>query len=352
MKKKILIASIIASILFPNIAFAGPQSTNYEIKDYGFGSATASVSSSTYGLFGVAGEVDNGQLNGASLYSIGNGLNFTLQASVSAAPTFSNTASNYDRLHFIIDNGGNPSDANFAIQISTDSTFATNVNYVQSDFTMGSSVAWETYSFWGSSSGNYVTGLLSNTTYYIRVAAMQGNFTQSKWSQSANATTSNPSLTFSLDSNSITFSNLNSSDSYTDNSKTTTLTTTTNAYSGYTVYAKETQSQTSPNGTISDYSSPNSLPTTWSGTGFGYTTSDNNLSGSGGSARFASGTKYAGFTISSSAPGDPVADDPGPVTNPIINNEAFTITYRVTGDSLTKAGTYQNTVLYTIVPVY
>lgn len=350
--KKIIIFATILILLFPNIAFAGPQSTSYELKDYGFGSATASTSSTSYGLFGVAGEVDNGALSGSSLYSIGAGLNFTLQASVSAAPTFTNTASNYDRLHFIIDNANSPSDTNFAIQISTDSSFATNVNYIQSDFTVGPSQVWQTYSAWGSSSGNYVTGLLSNTTYYIRVSAMQGNFTQSEWSQSASATTSDPSLTFSLDSNSITFSNLSPSNSYTDNAKTTTLTTTTNAYSGYTVYAKETQALTSPTGTISDYSSPNSAPTSWSGTGFGYTTSDNSLSGSGGLSRFASGTKYAGFTTSASTPGDPVADNPGPVTNPIINNESYTVTYRVTGDSLTKAGTYSNTILYTIVAVY
>jgi len=100
--------------------------------------------------------------------------------------------------------------------------------------------------------------------------------------------------------------------------------------------------------TIADFASANSSPSSWSGTGFGYTTSDNDLTG-GTNTRFGSGTNYAGFTTAS--PGDPVADHAGPVLS-AISNEAFTITYRVTTTSSKKAGKYTTTVLYNVVPQY
>ncbi len=42
----------------------------------------------------------------------------------------------------------------------------------------------------------------------------------------------------------------------------------------------------------------------------------------------------------------------GPVQNSQITNEQFTISYRVTANNTTPAGTYKNTILYTIVPSY
>lgn len=359
MKKTALILALIAELIIPpSLAFAGPQSTSYEIKDYTFGAGGTGqggiTGASNYTIFGTAGEIDTGKLNGSSLYSIGNGLTYTLKANVPAAPTFTNPASNYDRLKIIIDTGGNPTDTTFAVAISTDN-FASDTRYIQSDFTIGSgfdNTNFLDYTTWGGATGVYITGLASGTSYYVKVKARQGNFTESEYSAASNATTSDPILTFSLDSSSLNFSNLNAGNSYTDSAKTTILTTTTNAYNGYTVYGKESAALTSSVGTISDYASSNSSPTTWSGTGFGYTTSDNNLGG-GTVDRFTNGgPKYAGFPISSSSTGDPVADHSGPVVNPTISNEAFTITYRVTGNNLTKAGTYTNTVIYTIVPTY
>lgn len=339
---------------FAGLAFAGPQSSTYEIKDYSFGGGGTGESgitgASNYTLFGTAGEIDASKLNGASLYSIGGGLTYTLQASVSAAPTFTNSGSNYDRLKFTLNSSIGATDTQYAIGISTDNFVSDTTHFIQSDDTIGTSMIWQTYPQWGGSGGAYVTGLANNSTYYIKVKARQGNFTEGPWSVASSATTSDPSLTFSLDSNTLNFSNLNSGDSYTDSAKTTTLTTSTNAYNGYTIYGKEDQALTSSVGTISDFASPNSAPTTWSGTGFGYNTSDTNLGGSGGTSRF-SGSKYAGFTQSSSTNGDPVADDPGPLLSPV-SNETFTVSYRVTTNSTTKAGTYKNTIIYTIVPVY
>ncbi len=351
--KILSILSIIVIFIGHQIVFAGPKSTNYELVEYGFGAGgtnTTGTQSTNYALFGTAGEVDNGKLDSTN-YSSLNGLIWTMQASVSAAPTFSNPSSNYDRLKFTLNSAIGPADTTYAIAISTDN-FVSNTNYIQSDNTIGPTLGsedWQTYPQWGGTSGAYVTGLSANTTYYIKVKAEQGNFTESRWSSASSATTSSPSLTFGLSAYTLTFDNLGSGNSYTDSTKSTTLTTSTNAYNGYIIYGNVTQPLTKGATTIANYASPNSAPTIWSGTGFGYTTNDSNLTG-GTPDRFTNGgPKYAGFTTSS--PGDPVADAAGPVLSAIVNQQ-YDISYRITVDAAQAAGTYTSTVLYIVVPEY
>jgi hypothetical protein len=330
-----------------------PSSTNYAIQSYTFGAGgTASSSSTNYSLNGVAGEIEFGTQSSANFKNEA-GLTYMMKASVPVAPTLSTPGGNYDRILFVINPGSNPSDYTYALEISTDNTFASNVNYINSDGTTSTTLSpsnFQTYTAWGGSSGTFVTGLTSGTTYYIRAAARQGSYTQSDWGPSASITTNTATLTFTIDHPVITFNNLNGGDSYTDSAQSDTFTTSTNAFNGYTIYGWETQPLTSPNGTIANYSSPNSSPTAWSGTGFGYTTNDSNLSGLGGTSRFNNGADYAGFKTS--GPGDPVADDTGPVTTSQITNEQFKVSYRVTANNVTPAGTYTNTIIYTIVPSY
>jgi hypothetical protein len=333
-------------------AHSGPASTNYELKSYGFGAGGDSMSSSNYKTRATAGEVEFGQLSSAS-YKVNSGLTFITLANVPPAPTFTNPGSNYDRLKIVINTGGNAADATYAVAISTDNFVSpANTQYVQSDFTIASTFGntnFMTYSSWGSASGLYITGLSSNTTYYVKVKARKGNYTETTYGPVSTAATTLPSLTFGLDSATVTFSNLNSGNSYTDSTKTSLLTTSTNAYNGYIINARVTGPLTSPSDTIANYASSNASPTTWSGTGFGYTTNDNNLTG-GTADRFTNGgPKYAGF--SSSSPGDPVADHAGPVTSSI-SNEQFTISYRVTSSPTNNAGNYTTTVLYIVVPTY
>ncbi len=339
---------ILYSLIYIHYSFvyAGPISTTYELKEYGFGSGGNENNTSTnYSMFAVAGELDNSNAQSTN-YALQAGLTFSMQTNVPAAPSFTNPSSNYDRLKFIIDNGNNPTDTTFAIAISSDA-FASTTNYIQSDFTIGSSPAWLTYTGWGGASGQYVTGLASNTTYSIKVKARQGNFTESGYSVTTSVATSVPSLTFAIDSSTINFSNLNAGNSYTDNTKTTTFTTSTNAYNGYIIYGRDTAPL---HATIPNFSAPNSAPTTWSTgvPGFGYTTNDSSLSG-GTANRFTSGANYAGFTTT--APGDPVADHAGPVVT-AISNENWIVTYRVTAASTTPAGRYSSTILYIVVPTY
>jgi heat shock protein HslJ len=309
------------------------------------------MNSTNFEMFGTAGEIDAGKPYSAN-YKAGSGLIYTLKLNVPPAPTLSNPATNYDRLKFIINQGGNASDATYAISISTDN-FVSDIKYIKSDKTIGNTLTtsdYKTYANWAP--GDFVTGLRSGTTYYVRARARIGNFTETEWGPaSTGITTSNSSLTFSLNSSSVTFDNLSPSNSYTDSAKYTQMTTSTNAYNGYTVYGRENQAlKTADNFTISDYSGTNNTPTTWSGTGFGYTTDDTNLGGTGGINRFSGGTKYAGFITT--GPGDIVADHSGPVQDPTISNEHFNIHYRVTVDATTPAGTYSNIILYTIVPTF
>lgn len=336
-------------LLSPLIAYANlPSSANYQIQSYSFGSGSTNSASTNFGLNGVAGEVEFGQ-PGSSSYQIGSGLSYMMKANVPGAPTLSTPNTNYDRILFVLNTSGNPTDTTYALQISTSSNFSTGVNYIKQDGTLGSSLTtadYKTYTNWGGASGTYVTGLMNNTTYYIRVKARQGDFTESEYGPAASKATNDPSLTFTINSDTITFNNLNAGNSYTDSSQSNTLTTTSNAINGYTVYGYDTQVLTDTGGDqILNYSSPNSAPTAWSGTGFGYTTSDTTLGG-GSANRFNNGTNYAGFQINN-PPGDPVDDNTVPVTN-----DAQTISYRITATSSTPAGTYKNTVIYTIVPEY
>lgn len=326
-----------------------PASSNYKLQNYSFGAGgTTNSTSANYGLNGIAGEVEFGR-QGSANYQAGTGLTYMMKANVPGAPTLSTPNNSYDRILFVLNTGGNSSDTTFALEISTSSDFSTGVNYVKQDGTVGSSLTsadYKTYTNWGGASGTTVTGLTSATTYYVRAKARQGDFTESEYGPSASVTTQNPALTFTINSSAITFNNLNAGNSYTDSTQANTLTTTTNAVNGYTVYGRETQTLTSDQGnTISDYTSPNSSPTAWSGIGFGYTTSDTTLGGTGGVNRFNNGTFYAGF--GTSTPGDPVDDNTAPVTN-----DVTTLSYRITATSSTPAGTYKNTIIYTIVPTY
>lgn len=326
-----------------------PSSSNYKLQNYSFGAGgTTNSTSSNYGLNGVAGEVEFGQQN-SSNFKVGSGLTYMLKANVPGAPTLSIPTNNYDRFLFVLNTSGNPSDTTYALEISTTSDFSSNVNYIKQDGTVGPTLTtadYQTYTGWGGASGTYVTGLTPDVTYYVRAKARQGDFTESEYGPAANITTQDPALTFTINNPAINFNNLNAGNSYTDSTQSDTLTTSTNAINGYIVYGYETHALIDTAGdTISNYSSPNSAPTAWSGIGFGYTTSDTTLSGAGGVNRFNNGTNYAGFTTS--APGDPIADNTVPVTN-----DTDTVSYRVTATSSTPAGTYKNTVIYTVVPSY
>lgn len=182
-------------------AFAAlPSTTNYQLNSYGFGSGgTSNSSTSNYSLEGISGEVSS-QPASTTTYTTEPGYTQTQQANVPTV-TLSNPSNYYDKLKFVIDQQGNPSDALYALQISTTSNFSSDINYVKSDDTIGPTLTtadYQTYSAWGGGSGTNIIGLAANTTYYLRAKATQGQFTESAYGPASSAATAGQSISFCL----------------------------------------------------------------------------------------------------------------------------------------------------------
>ncbi len=181
--------------------FVLPASSNYQLKDFGYGGGgVGNASSSSYAIEGIAGEQNAGMLSG-STYDLGPGLQFTNQANVPPAPALTNPSLYYNKLKIVLDTGDNPTDTVFAIAISTDG-FGSDTRYVQSDNTIGSTLGledYQTYTSWGGASGSLIIGLLSGTTYTVKVKAMQGKFTETGYGPTASVATDTPKLTFDID---------------------------------------------------------------------------------------------------------------------------------------------------------
>ncbi len=175
-----------------------PASTNYKLKSYEFGGGGGTANSAGYSIEGIVGQTAGSQTSGT--YSVGSGLIFTQNANVPEAPAFVNSSNWYNKLKFTITVSGNPTDAKYAVAISTDNF--TTTNYIQSDNTIGAALGaedFQTYTTWGGASGAFVTGLSPSTTYYIKVKATQGKYTESGWGPSASAATVGSQLSFDID---------------------------------------------------------------------------------------------------------------------------------------------------------
>ncbi len=184
--------------------FVFPASTNYQFNEFYIGPGGGDdLQSTNYKANEVIGDnADN--LQQSNNYGLGAGLEFVQQANVPPAPTFVNDGNYYNKLKIIINEGGNPSDTEYAVAISSDDWATT--QYVQSDFTVGSSLGsedWQTYVDWGGSAGEFVIGLDSATTYKVKVKSRQGAFTSWQWGPEASATTSSLSLFFDIDVSAI-----------------------------------------------------------------------------------------------------------------------------------------------------
>jgi hypothetical protein len=188
-------------LLLPlNKALAGPTSTTYQVVDYGFGAggiATTSGASNKYMLQGIAGELEFASPS-SSNYMAWPGLTYTEQPAVPSAPTFTNPSNYYNKLQLSINQGTELSDTTYAISISTNG-FVSDIRYVQADDTVASVAVWQTYAVWQPSSTPVtIIGLTPGTTYYARVVAGRGTFTQGVPGPTVTAATVNPKLTYTL----------------------------------------------------------------------------------------------------------------------------------------------------------
>ena len=165
-----------------------------------------------------------------------------------------------------------------------------------------------------------------------------------------------PYLSFAMDSNAITFNNLNNANNYTD-TQAVTFTTSTNAKHGYVIQGFMSdflRALADPTQIISDFGGTWAAPALWGNTcvsggasycGFGYTSSDTSVQGSN---RFAGGTAYAAY--SQTGPGDVLADH-GDISSEV-KNEQFTITNKVSVPATQAASKYQATLTVIVTSTY
>jgi hypothetical protein len=177
---------------------ASPTSTNYTLKTYNIGTGGGTSTSTNYGVQAGTG-TQSGMSQSSTTYSTQSDGRGVTNANVPPAPTFTNPASNYDRLKLVIATGNNPSDTKYLIAISTDNFVTT--NYVQTDNSIGASQVianYQTYTTWGGASGFYIVGLSPSTTYKVKVKALQGSYSGSAFGPTASAATVAPTVSFSL----------------------------------------------------------------------------------------------------------------------------------------------------------
>jgi hypothetical protein len=193
-------------LIFPLLFAALPSTTNYQLNSYGFGSGgTANSGTANYSLEGISGEISS-QTSSTSTYSALPGFNQTQQANVPTV-TFTNPSNYYDKLLFVINQQGNPSDALYALKIGTTTTTCasqTNIKFVKSDHTIGSTLTladYQDYATWGGAGGTTIIGLAANTTYCLQAKATQGKFTESAYGPASSAATVGQSISFCLYTN-------------------------------------------------------------------------------------------------------------------------------------------------------
>lgn len=218
------------------------------------------------------------------------------------------------------------------------------------EYSVGTTAGGTNILTWTSTGATSVTqsGLTLTTgqLYYFNVRALDllGNVSSTV---SSNGQSIAPTLSFSVSSSAITFDRLSASNSYTS-TKSIDVTTSTNAYGGYVVRQFTPGLLSNGSSTIQAYTGTYASPTSWTGTGFGYTTNDLSIQASGNI--FNGGTRYS--RLSTSAPGEIVADHTSAVAGTPIVSEVFTIGYRITAGSTQAAGSYSGQIGLGVSAIY
>jgi hypothetical protein len=176
---------------------SAPSSSSFMLDQFGFGAGgIATASSNHFMIQAITGELEMASPS-SSNYLLWPGLTYTLQPAVPPTPFFTNPSNYYNKLQLSINQGTNLSDATYAISVSNDG-FVNDIHYVQADGTLGGPPVWQTYTAWQPSNPITIIGLTPGTTYYARVAAGRGFFTQGSFGPAVTASTINPTLTYSL----------------------------------------------------------------------------------------------------------------------------------------------------------
>lgn len=358
-KRVTLVACMLLLLAYPALADT-LSSTNYQVEDATTDGGGGLSNSTNYQSVDAIGDTSDSGSSSSNYKSL-LGFLWPAHPGIPGTPTLTNTGGTlYNTLDFVIATGNNSTDTVYAIAISSDNF--TTTNYIQIDDTIASTEAWQTYANWGSGTGERVVNLQQNTAYKIKVKARHGIDTDTGFSATASATTSQSSLTISFAG--VTTATVVAGETTTITSTANaiaygslvvgtpavaahTITVTTNATSGYTTTLQEDHDlQTSSNKTISPVSGSNASPGAWPGavsTGaFGYHTTDSVLC-SGSTNRFSSNNTYAAATTSPLE----VACASAPATT-----DATTVVYKLQVGGSQSAGSYQNTLTYITTAQY
>lgn len=199
------------TLLFGTVSSFSHNSTYY-LNSYSVGSGSGTnISNGTYSGQASIGEISNSTSLGAGDTVHAGGIQ-TEQLAAPQAPTLSNgSGTYYNQLGITLNNSMGsstyPTDVTFAVEIATNASF-TSPNYVQTGGVLGSSPFYQSYAAWGGSSGSAIVNLNSSTTYYVKIAAMQGKFTNTAFGPYASLATVAPSITFTVSPNSISLGSL------------------------------------------------------------------------------------------------------------------------------------------------
>lgn len=330
--------------------------SQYQLENPTFSSGGGSKSSAgTYSIQDAAGAANGPNSNSAN-YQIQTGSIRTQLPGVPGVPTFTNTGGTlYSNLDFVVLTGGNSApDTEFAIAISSDNF--TTTNFVQTNDTVGATIAWQTYANWGSSTGERLVSLVPSTTYKIKVKARLGPNNESGYSSISTASTVAPSLTMTVagvptstsvggtttnittTANTVPFGSL-STGSIKIGAQTVTVST--NAVSGYTTTVYQDGALRKTNGTtIPAVTAPNSAPASWplgiTAARFGYHTTDTTLC-TGTAGRFTVADTFAALTTTPTEIACSGAQ---------VSNEATSVVYKVEIEGQQPPGDYQNVISY------
>lgn len=356
--KIFLITFCLCILVVPIVALAqNLNSTNYRVEDSIFDGGTGSSSSTNYTSRESLGGIESGAASSTNYKNI-SGFQPGAYPGIPGTPTLTNTGSSlYNSLDFVIATGpGQQVDTTYAIAISSDNF--TTTFFIQTDDTIASSAAWQTYPGWNSGTGERVTGLLASTAYKIKVKARYGADSESGYSSTATATTSAPSLIVAISglssgttiagvtttvtslSGAMGFSTLTIGDG-SPNIAAQRVTVSTNATGGYTTTSQQDGNLRTLSGNdIDPVTGTNASPAAFD-TGvvtgwFGYHTTDSSLC-TGTASRFTSNNTYASLSLTPYE----IACSAGPVTN-----EATDIVYKLVIGTQQEAGDYQNTLTY------
>lgn len=217
----------LTAILIQPVIAEDLDSTTFRILDFSFGDVGSIESSSNNELLLSGAEFTRDTRFLSSNYALGTGVANTWKASVPIVECFETVTDGstscsdpdiaagmvqicgaggcYNRARFEIDGSDNPSDTLYSAQITTDPSWNT-FDFIDASTFLIEPLGnhdindYQTETYWESTVSSFnIFNLDPNTTYYIRLTALHGDFTETEPGPSITATTAYPQISVDID---------------------------------------------------------------------------------------------------------------------------------------------------------